>query len=72
MTEAQQESALLYLCGQRSSAQTCLLEAEKREAKRSGKTTKPVYIPSVTCEQNSKNNTECFDKVTGRKWEIVP
>lgn len=34
--------------------------------------TKPAPIPSVTCEQNSKNNTECFDKVTGRKWEIVP
>lgn len=35
-------------------------------------TTKPAYVPSVTCEQNSKNKTECFDKVTGRRWEIVP
>lgn len=35
-------------------------------------TTKPANVPNVTCKQNSKNNTECFDKVTGRKWEIVP
>lgn len=72
MTEAQRESARYYLCSISNSAEVCLREAAKREAKRSGVTTKPAYVPSVTCEQNSKNNTECFDKVTGRKWEIVP